>query len=134
MPPASNTRNFVFRFLIITVLIISFWMSGLFVTNLCTSYGLWYTWHAVVLYAVSIPLAYIAIRSTIAFLELQGEVSERVLICIAAAVTILHGITITAFPHVYGSEGRDLIFAGGWLLYFSGCATILIMMMYQKNN
>ncbi|KAJ3330666.1 hypothetical protein HDU76_005129 [Blyttiomyces sp. JEL0837] len=76
------------------------------------------------LFAVTIPVAYVSVKVQPKLLNISNDkytIAKSTAIGLAAA-TILDGVAMTWFPHIYDSVGDDTVFrrGAGWILWGVG--------------
>ena len=118
--------------LVILPLAISFWMSGVFLVRLLSSYGLWGGWSGAVIFALSIPAAAISIRGVQMLLRLTPSEVLPTVALITALVAMLHGVAITYVASLYRAQGPELILASAWLVWFVGAVLISLLLMKRQ--
>ena len=118
--------------ILVTGITISFWLSGVFLVRLISSYGLWGGWSGALIFALSIPVAAVSIRGVQMLLHLPPSELLPTVALITALVGMLHGVAITYAASLYRAQGHDLTLASAWLVWFVGAVLISLLLMKRR--
>ena len=118
----------------LTVLLLagSFWLNGVFLIRLITEYSFWGGFKSTIIFALSIPIIIFCISGISKLLRLTDQQFSPVIIVIVAIVALLHGVALTGYPSIYGSDTNALMLAAAWLIWFCGICLISLVIMNKK--
>ncbi len=82
--------------------------------------------HISLLFAASIPLAYLSILSVYKFFSRSNEEIYVLVKHTIAGVLLAHGVALTFLPAFYAFEASISLTAAAWLLWFGGLVVFLL--------
>jgi len=107
------------QLLVLILLIANFWYSGVLLVSNISYYFEWSLFTVAILSALSYPVAVISIRGVNWVLRLTPQQSHRTVTIVTLAVTVMHIIALYTVSIWYQVSGTEIIFAAGWLSFFS---------------
>jgi len=105
--------------LLIVLLIVNFWYSGVLLVANVDYYFEWNFLTLGIVCVLSYPLAVLNIRGVNWFLRLQPAQSHGTVTIMVLSVTVMHIISLLTLTSWYEVSGTGLILAFSWLLVFS---------------
>jgi len=107
------------QLLVLILLIANFWYSGVLLVSNISYYYEWSLFTVAILSALSYPVAVISIRGVNWVLRLTPQQSHQTVTIVTLAVTVMHIIALYTVSTWYQVSGPEIIFAAGWLSFFS---------------
>jgi divalent metal cation (Fe/Co/Zn/Cd) transporter len=118
----------------ILLLSIAFWLNGIRIVGIMNYYSYWGGIGSIIIFIVSFPVAYLAIKAVSKILKLTEKQVYPAIILIVAIVGLLHGIALTYKPEMYKATGDSLLFATAWIIWFCGATILSLFFIQQKDS
>jgi hypothetical protein len=119
------------QFLGLIILAIGFWYNGVYLISFISKNDWWSGWPLFTIFAISLPIAIMAISGLISLMKLRSDQTLPVVSLVVGLVAIMHTAALLGRPQLYQIYDNELI-PYIWLLWF--CGIVLIPTTFKKLN